>query len=62
MGKASFYLNIHGEAFTLFWGIPGLPLTNNIAGQMMKKAVLITKMHIPFAIKLELKLPTSLWA
>ncbi|BBI17216.1 Transposase IS66 [Neochlamydia sp. S13] len=43
MGKAIFYLNIHWEVFTLFLGIPGVLLTNNIAEQMMKKAVLNRK-------------------
>nr|NGY95855.1 hypothetical protein [Neochlamydia sp. AcF84] len=32
MGKAIFYLYIHGEGFILFLRIPEVPLTNNIAG------------------------------
>ena len=43
MGKAIAYLNNHWKAFTLFLRIPGVPLTNNAAERMIKRAVLNRK-------------------
>jgi transposase len=43
LGKAIAYLNNHWEAFTLFLRIPGVPLTNNDAERLIKKAVLNRK-------------------
>ncbi|WP_155117559.1 transposase [Neochlamydia sp. TUME1] len=59
MGKAIFYLNIHGEAFTLFLRIPGIPLTNNIAEQIMKKAALNRKIAYFFRNETEAIIATS---
>lgn len=43
MGKTIAYLNNHWEAFTLFLRIPGVPLTNNDAERLIKRAVLNRK-------------------
>ncbi len=43
LGKAIAYLNNHWEAFTLFLRIPGVPLTNNDAEQLIKRSVLNRK-------------------
>ncbi len=43
MGKAIAYLNNHWEALTLFLRIPGVPLTNNDAERLIKRAVLNRK-------------------
>jgi transposase len=43
LGKAIAYLNNHWEAFTLFLRIPGAPLTNNDAEQLIKRSVLNRK-------------------
>ena len=43
MGKTISYLNNHWEAFTLFLRIPGVPLTNNDAERLIKRAVLNRK-------------------
>jgi transposase len=43
MGKAIAYLNNHWEAFTLFLRIPGVPLSNNDAERLIKRAVLNRK-------------------
>jgi hypothetical protein len=43
MGKAIAYLNNHWEEFTLFLRIPGVPLTNNDAERLIKRAVLNRK-------------------
>jgi transposase len=42
-GKTIAYLNNHWEAFTLFLRIPGVPLTNNDAERLIKRAVLNRK-------------------
>ena len=42
-GKATAYLNRHWEEFTLFLRIPGVPLTNNAAEHLIKRAVLNRK-------------------
>jgi len=42
-GKAISYLNNHWEAFTLFLRVPGVPLTNNDAERLIKRAVLNRK-------------------
>lgn len=43
LGKAIAYLNNHWEAFTLFLRVPGVPLTNNDAERLIKRAVLNRK-------------------
>ena len=43
MGKAIAYLNNHWEAFTLFLRIPDVPLDNNEAERLIKRAVLNRK-------------------
>jgi hypothetical protein len=43
MGKAIAYLNNHWSAFTLFLRVPGVPLTNNVAERLIKRAVLNRK-------------------
>lgn len=43
LGKAIAYLNNHWEAFTLFLRVPGVPLTNNSAEQLIKRPVLNRK-------------------
>lgn len=43
LGKAISYLNNHWEAFTLFLHVPGVPLTNNDAERLIKRAVLNRK-------------------
>ena len=43
LGKAIAYLNNHWEGFTLFLKIPGVPLHNNDAERLLKRAVLNRK-------------------
>lgn len=43
LGKAIAYLNNHWDGFTLFLKVPGVPLTNNIAERLIKRAVLNRK-------------------
>lgn len=43
LGKAIAYLRNHWEAFTLFLRVPGVPLTNNDAERLIKRAVLNRK-------------------
>ncbi len=43
MGKTIAYLNNHWEAFTSFLRIPGVPLSNNDAERLIKRAVLNRK-------------------
>lgn len=43
LGKAIAYLNRHWDAFTLFLRIPGVPLSNNVAERLIKRAVLNRK-------------------
>lgn len=43
LGKAIAYLNNHWDAFTLFLQVPGVPLTNNDAERLIKRAVLNRK-------------------
>lgn len=43
LGKAIAYLKNHWDAFTLFLRIPGVPLTNNDAERLIKRAVLNRK-------------------
>jgi len=43
MGKAIAYLKNHWEGFNLFLSVPGVPLTNNVAERIIKRAVLNRK-------------------
>lgn len=43
LGKAIAYLNNHWDAFTLFLRVSGVPLTNNDAERLIKRAVLNRK-------------------
>jgi hypothetical protein len=43
LGKAIAYFNNHWEGLTLFLSVPGVPLTNNLTEQLLKRAVLNRK-------------------